>query len=193
MSNLFTGSTRGFLASKLRKHINGTSFDYGNVLQINETQHFENLFHFAGPSDRDDFKNSRKVVETIVNGTINMLDIAMRHHSKFIFASTLGVEAPDNTYCYSKLLMEKYIESMYDNYIILRIPRVYSKCRTKGLMKQIRENTISKADMNKSVSYITLNDFIEQTLTALKHTKTTFNYNITNHRTIREIKQWVEK
>lgn len=122
-----------------------------------------------------------------------MLDIAMRHHSKFIFASTLGVETPDNTYCYSKLLMEKYIESMYDNYIILRIPRVYSKCRTKGLMKQIRENTISEADMNKSVSYITLNDFIEQTLTALKHTKTTFNYNLTNHRTIREIKQWVEK
>ena len=136
--NMFTGAEKGFLASNIKKRIKGVNYDYGDVLLYKEYNHINKIFHFAGPSDDFDFNNSKKVVDVIVNGTINMLQLAKQTNAKFIFASTKGVETPNNVYCYSKLLMEKYIQDNYNNWIILRIPRVYDKTRKKGVMKNER-------------------------------------------------------
>lgn len=192
--NLFTGGERGYLASVLKHHLSGDILDYGDILIDNPDIHaFDNMYHFAGPSDLYDFKEPTRVIDIIVNGTINMLNLTKKHSGKFIFASTAGVLQPDNIYCHCKLLMENYIKSTYNNYIILRIPRVYSKCRKKGLMRQIRDNTIPQGDMNNIVEYITLQDFIKQTKPILCETNITHEYTITNRNTIQEIKQWIEK
>ena len=173
---MFTGAEKGFLASNLKPQIKGINHDYGDVLLYKGQIYLDKIFHFAGPSDDFDFNNSKKVVDVIVNGTINMLQLAKQTNAKFIFASTKGVESPDNVYCYSKLLMEKYIQNNYDNWIILRIPRVYDKTRKKGLMKKLRLNLIPEKDMNNQVEYLTLNDFIKQTLEVVNKKNIVYNY-----------------
>mgnify|MGYP003631502841 FL=1 len=187
ITNIFTGAERGFLGGNLKKQTRGINIDYGNILQYNYNS-CNNLFHFAGPSDDFDFHNSEKVVDTIVNGTINMVRLAQQSNAKLIFASTKGVELPENIYCYSKLLMEKYIQDNYDNWVILRIPRVYDKMRKKGLMKKLRLGMVSEVNMFKKIQYITLDSFINQTLKVVNQRNIIYNYNNTRVNTIREIK-----
>ena len=183
--NLVTGS-RGFLCGHLCKHLPNT-LDYGNILNYYNINYVNAVYHFASPSDDYDFADSNKTIDTIVNGTINMLKVAQKNNAKFIFASTLGVESPNNVYCYSKLLMEKYIIDNYDNYVILRIPRVYDKGRKKGLMKKLRLHQISETEMQNTVNYITLPEFLQQTLTIINHRNIIYNYNNVQINSIREI------
>jgi dTDP-4-dehydrorhamnose reductase len=91
-----------------------------------------------------------------------------------------------------KLAMEQYIRSTYDNYTILRIPRVYDKTRTKGLMRKIREDKISKKDMHRRVEYITINQFLEQTLPLLDTDNIIYDYAIKEKNKIKEIKELFE-
>tara|TARA_R110000787_G_scaffold179012_3_gene290750 strand:+ start:15 stop:599 length:585 start_codon:yes stop_codon:yes gene_type:complete len=190
MVNLFTGSEKGFLGSNIKKNVKGVNLHYGNILKKNIflRKKCNNIYHFAGPSDDFDFKNSKKTVETITIGTINMLELARKNKAKFIFASTKGVENPNNIYCYSKLLMEKYIQDNYDNWVILRIPRVYDKTRKKGLMKKLRLNMVIDDDMSIKIEYLTLNSFIKQTLKVVNQCNVIYNYSDTNVSTIYEIK-----
>jgi len=190
MVNLFTGAEKGFLGSNIKKNVKGVNLHYGNILKKNIflRKKCNNIYHFAGPSDDFDFKNSKKTVETITIGTINMLELAKKNKAKFIFASTKGVENPNNIYCYSKLLMEKYIQDNYDNWVILRIPRVYDKTRKKGLMKKLRLNMVIDDDMLIKIEYLTLNSFIEQTLKVVNQCNVIYNYSDTNVSTIYEIK-----
>jgi len=190
-NNLFTGAERGFLGSNIAKNIKGVNFKYGNILQENVIleNNFNNIYHFAGPSDDFDFKNSKKTIETITIGTINMLEIAKKNKAKFIFASTKGVEQPNNIYCYSKLLMEKYIQENYDNWIILRIPRVYNKTRKKGLMKKLRLNLVPEDHMNNKIEFLTLDSFIEQTLRVDNQRNIVYNYRDLYCKTIKSIKK----
>jgi nucleoside-diphosphate-sugar epimerase len=183
--NLVTGS-RGFLCGHLCKHLPNT-LDYGNVLNYYDINYVDAVYHFASPSDDYDFADSNKTIDTIVNGTINMLKVAQKNNAKFIFASTLGVESPNNVYCYSKLLMEKYIIDNYDNYVILRIPRVYDKGRKKGLMKKLRLHQIPETEMQNNVSYITLPEFLQQTLVIINHINIIYDYNNIQINTIQEI------
>jgi nucleoside-diphosphate-sugar epimerase len=172
--NLVTGS-RGFLCGHLCKHLSNP-LDYGDVRRYYDIDHIGAVYHFAGPSDDYDFKNAEKTIDTIVNGTRNMLRVAKRNKAKIIFASTSGAETPNNVYCYSKLLMEQYIVDNYDDYVILRIPRVYDKSRKKGLMKKLRLGHVSQNDMSNVVDYITLDLFLEQTLCAMHHKNIIYNY-----------------
>lgn len=188
MVNLFTGAERGFLGSNIKKNITGTVIDYGDIMKIKPVKCIK-LLHFAGPSDDFDFRDSKKTLDTIVNGTINMLKIAKMNNAKFIFASTKGVENPDNIYCYSKLLMEKYIQDNYDDWVILRIPRVYDKSRKKGLMKKLRLNLVPEKDMNNKIDFLTLNAFIDQTLKVVNDRNIIYNYNNLDYKTISDIKK----
>lgn len=188
MVNVFTGAERGFLGSNVKKSITGAVIDYGDIMKIKPVKCIK-LFHFAGPSDDFDFRDSKKTLDTIVNGTINMLKIAKINNAKFIFASTKGVEKPDNIYCYSKLLMEKYIQENYDNWVILRIPRVYDKTRNKGLMKKLRLNLVPEKDMNNKIDFLTLNAFIDQTLKVVNDRNIIYNYNNLDCKTISDIKK----
>lgn len=186
---MFTGAERGFLGNNLKSQIKGTNIDYGDVLLKRHLYNIKKIFHFAGPSDSFDFKDHDKTVRTIVNGSINMVQLAKQTNAKLIFASTKGVENPDNVYCYSKLLMERYIQDNYDNWIILRIPRVYDKSRKKGLMKKLRLNLIPDSDMDKEVSFITLDSFLNQTLKVVNERNIIYNYDNFCCETIKKIKQ----
>ena len=152
------------------------------------------IIHFACPSDREDFKDANKTASTIIEGTLNMIQLSRLNRCKIIFASTMGVynPDPDDIYCTCKLAMENYIKSCYNNYVILRIPRVYSDCRKKGLMKQLRDNNVPDEDMHHQIEYMTLQDFVDQTLPVLEKVNVTHEYNVTNVSTIGEIKRWVE-
>ena len=191
MVNIFTGAERGFLGSNFIKNVKGTNLHYGDVLKKNIflENNYNNIYHFAGPSDDFDFKDSKKTIKTITLGTMNMLEVAKKNKAKFIFASTKGVEYPNNVYCYSKLLMEKYIQENYDNWIILRIPRVYDKCRKKGLMKKLRLNLIPEADMKQKIEFLTLDKFIEQTLKVDNQRNIVYNYRDLYCETIKNIKK----
>ena len=84
--------------------------------------------------------------------------------------------------------MENYIKAVHSNSTILRIPRVYSKCRKKGLMKKLRNNEVPEEDMNKVVQYVTLDEFVDQTLSILKESTGTYCYNVLHRNTIQEVK-----
>jgi len=195
---LVTGG-KGYLASNLLKNLSKNNdiilYD-GDIRIYKQYKNIDIILHFASPSDIYEFTNKEKTATTIVDGTINLLKVAKYNNAKFIFASTMGVyfniENVDNYSTY-KLAMENYIKSVYNNYIILRIPRVYSKCRKKGLMRQIRENVISEDDNNNIIEYITLSDFIEQTFKILDCKNITHEYKITNSKSIKEIKRWIKK
>ena len=188
ITNIFTGGEKGFLAGSLKKQMEGINCDYGDVL-IYRYINVDKIFHFASPSDDFDFNDSKKVVDVIVNGTINMVQLAKQSNAKLIFASTKGVENPDNIYCYSKLLMEKYIQDNYDDWVILRIPRVYDKSRKKGLMKKLRLNLVPEKDMNNKIDFLTLNAFIEQTSKVVNDRNIIYNYNNLDCKTISDIKK----
>ena len=185
--NLVTGS-RGFLCGHLCQYLDDP-IDYGNVLNYYKISHIDSVYHFAGPSDDYDFADSEKTLDTIINGTCNMLRVAQENNAKFIFASTAGAQAPNNLYCYAKLCMEKYIVDNYDNYVILRIPRVYDRSRKKGLMKKLRRGEVPERDMNNVVEYITLESFLMQTLEILFHKNIVYNYTNIQVNTIRDISQ----
>ena len=197
---LITGS-RGYLASNL---VIPLSIEYNvecsqqDIRDITTCERkYDMVMHFAGPSDDDDFMDRYKVSTTMINGTMNMLDVAARNNSMFVFASSLGVEQDDlhKPYILYKLAMENYIKSVYNNYVILRIPRVYSKCRNKGLMRKLRNNTVPEQDMSNMVEYLPLSNFVEQTIGAI-HTWSsdmartiTYNYTDLTMDTITNIKE----
>ena len=198
---ILVSGERGYLASALINKLeeSNTIILHGFDVRTNHAYHEQwspdVILHFASPSESLEFQDKDKTCSTIIQGTINMLHLCQKFSAKIVFASTMGVYNGnmDNIYTTSKLAMENYIKSIYNNYIILRIPRVYSKCRKKGLMRQIRDNTIPAKDMEKEIEYITLRDFVDQTLPILIQTNITHEYKITQKKSIREIKQWIEK
>jgi nucleoside-diphosphate-sugar epimerase len=196
--NILVTGARGYLASalinKLEKYNTIIPYEFDVRDTIDESSAPNMILHFACPSDDFEFLDKQKTASTIINGTVNLLEVAKYNNAKFVFASTMGVYRPaiDDIYCTCKLAMENYIKSVYNNYIVLRIPRIYSKCRQKGLMRKIRDYMIPEQDMKKQIEYVTLDDFVSQTLPILTKTNITHEYNITQKRSIREIKQWVE-
>ena len=60
-------------------------------------------------------------------------------------------------------------------------------------MRQINENIIPEKDMDNNIEFITIKDFIEQTLSILDYNNITHEYKITQNKSIRDIKQWIEK
>lgn len=193
---LVTGS-HGYLASALISQLCCNIIEYpGDVREYIPHDNLDGILHFASPSDNTEFQDRHRTITTIVDGTTNMLRIARENNCKIVYASTQGVEFIDkvvNDYVVSKLCMENYIKVSYNKYVILRIPRVYSKCRKKGLMKQIRENTIATKDMDNVVNYLNLQEFISQTLPILKLENITHRYNVTRTEKIKDIIQWVKE
>ena len=85
--------------------------------------------------------------------------------------------------------MDKFIQENYENWIILRIPRVYDKTRKKGLMKKIRLNLIPDHDMANKIEFLTLSNFIEQTLKVVNEKNIIYNYYNLHCNTISNIKK----
>ena len=195
--NILITGERGFLASGIidaLKHKNNIISYHGDVRTKTSYTNIDYVLHCASPSDNMEFEDVKRTCTTIIDGTLNILSIAMDNNAKFVFASTLGVEDLDNSnkvYAISKLAMETYIQSVYNNYIILRIPRVYAKHREKGLMRSIKNDNIPVADLTKMIQYITLTDFVNQTIRILDKTNYKHKYDITENKSIEEIKRWM--
>jgi nucleoside-diphosphate-sugar epimerase len=156
----------------------------------NKYKDIDCLIHFASPiNDADPERTS----STIIEGTVNMVKLAKKLDCRFIFASTMGIHTTDITdiYCTSKLAMENYIKSVYNNYLILRIPRIYSKCRSKGLMLQLRHHKVSKEDLDKKIEFMPLEKFVTDTKFALGMGLSTgvFSYTGLQTETIQKIKE----
>ena len=202
MKILTTGG-KGYLCSNLCNAIPGEyehlSYDVRGINDVMIPEH-DSILHFACPSDRDGFQDKKRLVTTIIDGTCNLVNISNKFGSKLIFASSKSVERDPEKYAsyidvYAdlKLAMEHYIQAVCKKYVILRIPRVYSPCRDKGLMKCIKNNEIPPRDMDNIVEYITLDNFVNQTKLMLHEENVICNYTITKKETIRDITRWVNK
>lgn len=149
---------QGYLFSHLKIH-------FDNIIYINEVKQYQKIIpddliiHFASPSDKYDF-NKSDMHRTMIDGTVNMVNLAKRMNAHFVFASTMGIYELNDDYSIFKYAMEKYIQRELNSYCILRIPRVYSSDRPKGLIKQIKEDSIPQEDYDTIVKYITINDFV---------------------------------
>jgi len=194
MRILVTGFN-GYLANELIRNL----FRHDIVLYRHDVRDLhmysdiDMILHFASPSDNEEFNDTHKTSTTIIDGTINMVKIAQTNKCKLVYASTMGVHNPllTDTYCICKAAMDNYIRSVYNNYIILRIPRVYSKCRSKGLMKQIKNKSIPESDYNNVIKFISLESFVQQTLPVLSNHNQVLEYDVNMSMSIREIEQWV--
>ena len=191
---LVTGH-RGFLCSRLMQELGNNEFICfgGDVRETRIYTGIDVVMHFASPSQDIEFADKQRTATTIINGTLKLLSIAEQNSAKFIFASTVGVyHAKPNLntlYESSKLAMDNYIQSVYNNYVILRIPRVYSATRPKGLMRKLRNGSVPDKDMNCKLDFLTLNEFIDQTLPVLDTVNTIHEYTNLHFKTIREIKE----
>lgn len=195
MTTLITGAN-GYLASNLYRYISDTKIIYeGDVREYKKYSNIDNILHFASPSDTYGFRDKERTTTTILSGSMNMIRLAQSTGAKLIFASTMGVYNVDIDDAYSscKLAIEHMIQCMCDRYIILRIPRVYSPCRKKGLMRQIREGTVRDSDKCRYIDFITIQEFIEQTLPILDHTNVIHEYDVTRHMSIHEIERWISQ
>tara|TARA_R110002167_G_scaffold125695_1_gene306019 strand:- start:4199 stop:4813 length:615 start_codon:yes stop_codon:yes gene_type:complete len=189
---LLTGGN-GFLGKHLCKYLSTNNdlivYDKDIRLPITEILDIDTIIHLASPTDFEDLKDENKVVTTIIDGTLNMLNLARKTKSKFIFASTMGVYEKNLYYNYGncKLSMENYIINTYKEYIILRIPRVYDKSKIKGLMKQLRRGTVKESDLNNIVNFIYIDEFIDQTLKYINNKNGVYEYINIQQDTIRNI------
>lgn len=191
---LITGN-RGFLGTHLVKKLtkDNTIITFGgDVRQSRIYSGLDTVIHFASPSQDIEFADKPKTATTIIDGTLNLLRIAKQNKAKFVFASTVGVyyakPGLSKLYESSKLAMDNYIQSVYNNYVILRIPRVYGRDRPKGLMKKLREGLVPKEDMQNKLNFITLEQFIEQTLPILSKTNIVYEYTELYEETIEQIR-----
>ena len=194
MRTLVTGFN-GYLANELIRNLSRHDIVLyrHDVRDLHMYSDIDMILHFASPSDNEEFNDIHKTSTTIIDGTINMVKIAQANKCKIVYASTMGVYNPllTDTYCICKAAMDNYIRSVYNNYIILRIPRVYSKCRKKGLMKQIKNKSIPESDYNNVIKFISLESFVQQTLPVLTNHNQVLEYDVNMSMSIREIEQWV--
>lgn len=194
MRILVTGFN-GYLANELIRNLSRHDIVLyrHDVRDLHMYSDIDMILHFASPSDNEEFNDIHKTSTTIIDGTINMVKIAQANKCKLVYASTMGVYNPllTDTYCICKAAMDNYIRSVYNNYIILRIPRVYSKCRKKGLMKQIKNKSIPESDYNNVIKFISLESFVQQTLPVLTNHNQVLEYDVNMSMSIREIEQWV--
>jgi nucleoside-diphosphate-sugar epimerase len=205
---LITGG-KGFLLSNFIdflklyfRHVIYFEGDISNSEQYSKIKknykHIDCIIHFASPSDKIDFQNKNKVHDTMLTGSMHLIELAKFYQSKFIFASSMAVEnitdlhTPYGAY---KLAIEQYIIDSNLNYLILRIPRVYDASRNKGLIKQLKDNSIPSKDYTKIVhDIISLPDFISSTKYTFKtflfndYQKRIFNYQNLENLSIEQIK-----
>jgi dTDP-4-dehydrorhamnose reductase len=192
MKTLVTGFN-GYLASNLCKVLQHDTVMYNSdVRNLIEFDNINTILHFACPSDVKEFEDVAKTTTTIIHGVSNMINIANKNNAKLVYASTMGVYHIDVCDAYSscKLAAEFLIKSTCRKYLILRIPRVYSPCRRKGLMRQLREGTVNPDDMHRSVEYLPLTDFLIQTKNILNEHNIVYEYINTRVETIEQIKNW---
>jgi nucleoside-diphosphate-sugar epimerase len=169
---------------------------YHEVVEFNHTQYSYNgyagidlILHFASPSDSYDFKDKVNMAVAMVDLTQAMVNIAERNQCKLVFASSLAADFLQDEYGVYKKAMEQYIQALVEHHLILRLPRIYGKDRTKGLMKKIRLNAVPDEDWDKVIGYADINDFFTWFVENLNKLGIEYYTGEIKHNTIREIKE----
>ena len=147
------------------------------------------ILHFASPSDSYDFKDKLRMAISMVDLTKTMVRIAEINQCKLVFASSLAADFLDNDYGVYKKAMEQYIEATVEDYLILRIPRVYGHDRNKGLMKKIRLNDVPENEWDAVVGYADIADFVTWFIYNLNKLGIQYYNGDIKYHTIREIKE----
>ena len=123
--------------------ISGDINDAALIENLNTNYHFDYIFHEAAISDTT-AKEQDLMIKTNVNAYKELLKMALNHNANMIYASsaatygdatspqTVGNEAPQNVYGFSKLMMDnitnEYIENGTNISIVgLRYFNVYGK------------------------------------------------------------------
>ena len=153
MKVLISGKN-GFLCKNIIKNKDWKIF---SLIKDGKHNNVDLILHFASPSDSEGFKDKDRLVEANIDLTITAVEEANRNKCKLIFASSMAVDNIEDDYGILKKAAELYIETHCNDYVIMRIPRVYGKYRNKGLMKKIIDNNID--DWNKEIEYIDIDDF----------------------------------
>lgn len=155
--NIITTGERGYLLKRLLPEMNII-----NSRRYHKNYTFSNtdiILHFASPSDSEGFKDEQRLYDANITLTSELIELSKKLKCKLVFASSMGVHNPNNLYCNLKLKAEQLIKDNLKDYLIIRIPRVYSKDRDKGLIRDIKNNTIPKEDYSKIVQFADINDF----------------------------------
>jgi len=120
------------------------------------------IIHTAGVSDKEDFKNVKKTTNSMILLTQQLVDLAEQNNLEFIFFSSEAATNDLDIYGTYKRAMEFYIKAFLKNYKLLRIPRIYSADRKKGLIKQLRNNEVPEKDYEKEIEFLDLDNLIPQ-------------------------------
>lgn len=110
-----------------------------------------NDFHFFyTPIDCKSFKDFRKFI-----GSTILLSLMTISNRRIVYYSSEAVTEEKSLYSFFKRIHESLLRK---SDLILRIPRVYSKDRNKGLIRTLKDNAF-KGSKNTKIKYITDSDF----------------------------------
>lgn len=189
--NIFMTGAKGYLGKHLVKELGSVYCSEEDVYTLNQNiNNYDLVIHFASPSEDFEFKDDNKTYRTIVQGTSNIVRLCKLYNKPLLYASSLAADLPENTICnygrYKKIA-EYIIQHSGINYKILKIPRVYSKDREKGLMRKIRLGLIKEEDLNNKIEYIELEEFIKETLENINIDNSNYYYRNIIYSTLNEI------
>ena len=194
---------------------------YGNINNLNDLDllnkyKFDFIFHQAAISDTR-VDDQEIVIKTNVNSFYNLLEIAKKNNSSLIYASSastygnlpspqkVGEENPDNTYGFSKLMMDqiamKFIKKNPNMKIIgLRYFNVYGpnefyKGNTSSMVIQLGLQMLNgrkpKLFTDSSIyfrDFIYIDDVVQANIKAVNSTKSgVFNVGSGSPRSFKEI------
>ena len=178
MQKIILSNKNGYLINSLKPYL--------NVIQDKKV-----FIHFGCPSNKKRFKSKLNLFIKSRLSTLLIIAFCKIFNYKLIYASSMCIfDLSKNLNKFDKLQYyynlykfknELSIKKYLNNYLILRIPRVYSKTCKKGLLDP--ENT--HFDYSKKLDFITLQEFQNCTLKNINLTGT-LNYK-TQTKTIKEI------
>lgn len=174
-----------------------TITDKSLIKELFEKYKFNYVFHCAAEIDlRKSFKEPIPNAETNIIGSLNLIEQAVKHQSKFIFSSTGGaIYAPTSHYPFtelyktdplspygiSKLTIEKYLKAFHKHsdlsYVALRYSNVYGSRQAFGecgvlsifINKLLKAQSINVfGDGNQIRDYIYVDDVVDANIKAME-------------------------
>ena len=119
--------------------------------KVKDVAFLYNDFHFFyTPIDCKTFSDFRKFI-----GSTILLALMTISNRKIVYYSSEAVTEENSLYSFFKKIHESLLRK---SDLILRIPRVYSKDRNKGLIKILKNKTYL-GSKNTKIKYITDSDF----------------------------------
>ena len=101
-----------------------------------------------------------RLAESILT-TSDMIRLAIITKKKLAFASSQGAKYLTTPYEIQKRALEDCIQTLVPSACILRIPRVYDRSRSTGLIQKLKESKVPEKDMLNKTEFITLEQFKE--------------------------------